>query len=121
MIIQLVDYNFILIYLLISTILGILFIILPMVLIPRNLDEEKLSAYECGFDPFQDARLKFDIQFYIIAILFIIFDLELIFLLPWLINFEVFGFLGFLIMSIFLILLIIGFIYEWIKKALNWN
>jgi NADH-quinone oxidoreductase subunit A len=121
MILQLLDYNFILIYLLISTCLGLLFFLLPMVLIPRNLDEEKLSAYECGFDPFYDARLKFDIQFYIIAILFIIFDLELIFLLPWLINYEIFGFLSFLIISLFLILLIIGFIYEWLKKALVWS
>jgi NADH-quinone oxidoreductase subunit A len=121
MLLQLFDYNFILIYLIISTLLGILFILIPMVLIPTTLDEEKLSAYECGFDPFEDARLKFDIQFYIIAILFIIFDLELIFLLPWLMNLENLGFLGFILMIIFLILLIIGFIYEWIKKALIWH
>ena len=83
-------------------------------------DIEKISAYECGFDPFEDARLKFEIQFYLIAILFIVFDLEIAFLFPWIISVFSLGFLGFINMLVFLILLGFGFIFEWKQGALEW-
>jgi NADH-quinone oxidoreductase subunit A len=86
----------------------------------KNIDNEKISAYECGFDPFEDARLKFDIQFYLIAILFIIFDLEIAFLFPWVICLSSLGSFGLVVMVIFLALLGVGFIYEWKKGALDW-
>jgi len=86
----------------------------------KTKDIEKISAYECGFDPFEDARIKFEIHFYLIAILFIIFDLEIAFLFPWAICLSVLGIIGFLNMLLFLILLGIGFIFEWRQGALDW-
>ena len=88
---------------------------------PRKPDAQKLSPYECGFEPFEDARLKFDIRFYLVAILFIIFDLEIAFLFPWAVSLKNIGFFGFLSMIIFLALLTVGFIYEWYKGALEWE
>ena len=88
---------------------------------PSNPDKEKLSAYECGFTPFEDARVKFDVRFYLVAILFIIFDLEIAFLFPWAISLGNIGLLGFSSMMIFLFILTIGFIYEWKKGALDWE
>ena len=82
---------------------------------------EKLSAYECGFDPFNDARTVFDVRFYLVAILFIIFDLEIIYLFPWCTAAGNIGYLGFWLMSFFLIILTLGFIYEWMKGALEWE
>ena len=93
----------------------------PFVLAPRNNDKEKLSTYECGFDPFGDARSKFDIRFYLVAILFIIFDLEIAFLFPWAITLGKIGVVGFVSMMVFLLILTIGFIYEWSKGALEWE
>lgn len=81
---------------------------------------EKISAYECGFEPFEDARNKFDVKFYIVAILFIVFDIEVVYLLPWTVNLMYIGFHGFLAMVLFVLLLVLGFIYEIIKGALDW-
>ena len=88
---------------------------------PKNPDPEKLSAYECGFEPFEDSRMEFDVRFYLVAILFIIFDLEIAFLFPWAISLGKIGLLGFFSMMIFLFILTIGFIYEWKKGALDWE
>lgn len=84
-------------------------------------DAEKLSAYECGFEPFGDARMKFDVRFYLVAILFIIFDLEITFLFPWAVAFDTIGWFGFFSMTLFLSILTIGFFYEWRKGALEWE
>ena len=88
---------------------------------PKNPDPEKLSAYECGFEAFSDSRIQFDVRFYLVAILFIIFDLEIAFLFPWAISLGNIGLLGFYSMMIFLFTLTIGFIYEWKKGALEWD
>ena len=88
---------------------------------PKNPDKEKLSAYECGFEAFDDSRMEFDVRFYLVAILFIIFDLEIAFLFPWAISLGNLGALGFWSMMIFLGILTIGFIYEWKKGALEWE
>ena len=103
--------------------LALCFIILGLAFIfgPSKPDAEKRSAYECGFDPFDDARGRFDIRFYLVAILFIIFDLEIAFLFPWAISLGNIGLIGFLSMMIFLSILTIGFIYEWKKGALDWE
>ena len=87
----------------------------------KKADPEKISAYECGFDPFDDARSRFDIQFYLVAILFIIFDLEVTFLFHWALALNQVNFFGFWSMMLFLIILTIGFIYEWRKGALDWS
>jgi len=87
----------------------------------HNPDSAKLSAYECGFDAFEDARTKFDVRYYLVAILFIIFDLEIAFLFPWAIALDQIGLAGFVAMMIFLALLVVGFIYEWKKGALDWD
>jgi NADH-quinone oxidoreductase subunit A len=96
-------------------------VVAPYLVAHRNPDPEKLSAYECGFNSFDDARMKFDIRFYLVAILFIIFDLEVAFLFPWAVSFGEIGMLGFWSMMIFLGVLTIGFIYEWKKGALEWD
>ncbi len=88
---------------------------------PNNPDKEKLSAYECGFPPFDDARGRFDVRFYLVAILFIIFDLEVAFLFPWAITLSATGIAGYVSMMIFLLILTVGFIYEWKKGALEWE
>lgn len=115
------EYYFILIFFLIATILSILIFFLSYFLILQKADQEKLSAYECGFNPFEDARTTFDIRFYLVAILFLIFDLEISFLFPWIISLKSIGFFGFWTMILFLVLLTIGFIYEWFKGALEWE
>ena len=84
-------------------------------------DSEKLSPYECGFEAFEDARMKFDVRYYLIAILFILFDLEIAFLFPWAIVLREIGFFGFMAMMLFLAILVVGFIYEWMKGALEWE
>jgi NADH-quinone oxidoreductase subunit A len=93
----------------------------PFVIAVNNPDPEKVSAYECGFDAFGDARMKFDVRFYLVALLFIIFDLEVAFLFPWAVAFDEIGAFGFWAMMIFLAVLTIGFIYEWRKGALEWD
>ena len=115
------NYFSIIIFLFLSLGLSVGFIVLNFILSPRNPDPEKLSAYECGFEPFSDSRMEFDIRFYLVAILFIIFDLEIAFLFPWAISLGNLGPLGFWSMMVFLLILTIGFIYEWKKGALDWE
>jgi NADH-quinone oxidoreductase subunit A len=101
--------------------IGIALMAAPFLVAVRNPDPEKVSAYECGFNAFDDARMKFDVRFYLVAILFIIFDLEVAFLFPWAITFGNLGWFGFISMMIFLGVLTVGFIYEWKKGALEWD
>ena len=115
------NYLTIIIFLAIALILSIGFLILNFAFSPKNPDPEKLSAYECGFEPFNDSRMEFDVRFYLVAILFIIFDLEIAFLFPWAISLGNLGAVGFWSMMIFLGILTIGFIYEWKKGALEWE
>ena len=117
----LTDYLSIIIFLFVALFLSTGFIIVNFLSSPSNPDPEKLSAYECGFDPFDDSRMEFDVRFYLVAILFIIFDLEIAFLFPWAISLGAIGHLGFWSMMIFLGILTIGFIYEWKKGALEWE
>ena len=115
------DYLSIIIFLFIALGLSVGFIVLNFLFSPKNPDPEKLSAYECGFEAFGDSRMEFDVRFYLVAILFIIFDLEIAFLFPWSISLGNLGSLGFWSMMIFLLVLTIGFIYEWKKGALDWD
>ena len=115
------DYLPIIIFLVIALGLSCAFVIINFILSPRKPDPEKLSAYECGFEAFDDARGRFDVRFYLVAILFIIFDLEVAFLFPWAISLGSIGVFGFWSMMIFLLILTIGFIYEWKKGALEWE
>lgn len=101
--------------------IGVALLIAPFVVAYKAPDTEKLSAYECGFNAFDDARMKFDVRFYLVAILFIIFDLEVAFLFPWAVAFSDLGWFGFYSMMIFLGVLTVGFIYEWKKGALEWD
>jgi len=121
----LLEYLPIVIFLGIALVLAIVFVLLPMILAPSAPDAEKLSAYECGFNAFEDARMKFDVRFYLVSILFIIFDLEVAFLFPWAVTLmklphdtQVFAFWS---MMTFLGVLTVGFIYEWMKGALEWE
>ena len=115
------NYLTIIIFLAIALILSLGFLILNFAFSPKNPDPEKLSAYECGFEPFNDSRMEFDIRFYLVAILFIIFDLEIAFLFPWAITLGNIGIFGFFSMMLFLFILTIGFIYDWKKGALDWE
>jgi NADH-quinone oxidoreductase subunit A len=101
--------------------IGLALLIAPFIVAYKQPDPEKLSAYECGFNAFDDARMKFDVRFYLVAILFIIFDLEVAFLFPWAVAFGQLGWFGFWSMMVFLAVLTIGFIYEWRKGALEWD
>jgi NADH-quinone oxidoreductase subunit A len=101
--------------------IGLVLLIAPFLVAYQQPDPEKLSAYECGFNAFDDARMKFDVRFYLVAILFIIFDLEVSFLFPWAVAFKQVGVYGFWAMMLFLAVLTIGFIYEWKKGALEWD
>ena len=113
------EYLIVLICIAFSIFFGVLIFCLSYFIGVQNPDSEKISAYECGFEPFEDARNKFDVRFYIVAILFIIFDIEVVYLFPWSISLYCIGFQGFFIMIAFLILLTLGFIYEIVKKALD--
>ena len=115
------NYLTIIIFFGVALLLSIGFIFLNFVFSPKKPDPEKLSPYECGFEPFNDSRMEFDIRFYLVAILFIIFDLEIAFLFPWAITLGKIGLFGFISMMIFLSILTIGFIYEWKKGALDWE
>jgi NADH-quinone oxidoreductase subunit A len=115
------EYLSIIIFLFISLLLSIGFIVINYIASPSNPDPEKLSAYECGFEAFDNARIEFDVRFYLVAILFIIFDLEIAFLFPWAISLGNIGLLGFYSMMTFLFILTVGFIYEWKKGALEWE
>ena len=115
------DYLPIILFLVIALILSAGFILINFLLSPNNPDPEKLSAYECGFEPFNDSRMEFDVRFYLVAILFIIFDLEIAFLFPWAVVLDHIGLEGYLAMAIFILILLVGFIYEWKKGALEWD
>ena len=115
------DYLSIVIFLFIALTLSVGFIFLNFLFSPKKPDSEKLSAYECGFEAFSDSRIEFDVRFYMVAILFIIFDLEIAFLFPWAISLGNIGTLGFWSMMIFLFVLAVGFVYEWKKGALDWD
>ena len=117
----LTEYLSIIIFLFIALLISIGFILINFISSPSNPDPEKLSAYECGFYAFDDSRMEFDVRFYLVAILFIIFDLEIAFLFPWAITLGKIGVFGFWSMMIFLAVLTIGFIYEWKKGALEWE
>jgi len=116
-----IEYLPVVIFLAIAIVLSCLFLVASSLLAPRKPDPEKLSAYECGFNAFDDARMKFDVRFYLVSILFIIFDLEVAFLFPWAVAFRDVGWFGFWSMMIFLGVLTVGFIYEWRKGALEWD
>ena len=105
----------------IAFVISAVLLVVPFFIAPSKPDPEKVSAYECGFDAFDDARMKFDVRFYLVSLLFIIFDLEVAFLFPWAIAFGDVGMLGFWSMMVFLAILTIGFIYEWRKGALEWD
>ena len=105
----------------VSAALGLVLLIVPFVVAFQRPDPEKLSAYECGFNAFDDARMKFDVRFYLVSILFIIFDLEVAFLFSWAVSFKEVGAFGFFSMMVFLAVLTIGFVYEWKKGALEWD
>jgi NADH-quinone oxidoreductase subunit A len=101
--------------------IGAALLVVPFLIAYKQPDPEKLSAYECGFNAFDDARMKFDVRYYLVAILFIIFDLEVTFLFPWAVAFGKIGVFGFWSMMVFLAVLTVGFIYEWKKGALEWD
>ncbi len=117
------EYFPILLFIMVSSAIGVILLMVGAVLGPRNPDAEKGSPYECGFEAFEDARMKFDIRFYLVAILFIVFDLEIAFLFPWavVLREDVVGIPGFVAMMVFLAVLVIGFAYEWKKGALEWE
>jgi NADH-quinone oxidoreductase subunit A len=115
------NYLPILIFLAVAGGFGLLLLALGWVLGPRRPDREKVSPYECGFEAFEDSRTKFDVRYYLVAILFIIFDLEIAFLFPWAVSLDGIGGFGLLSMGVFLAVLVIGFIYEWKKGALEWD
>ena len=115
------DYLPIVIFMGVAAGIGLALMVAPILIAVRNPDPEKLSAYECGFNAFDDARMKFDVRFYLVSILFIIFDLEVAFLFPWAISLKEVGVAGFWSMMLFLGVLTIGFAYEWKKGALEWD
>ncbi|MDX1433368.1 MAG: NADH-quinone oxidoreductase subunit A [Gammaproteobacteria bacterium] len=115
------NYLPIVIFIVIGLGLGAVMILAGSILGPRRWDSEKLSPYECGFEAFEDSRMKFDVRYYLVAILFIIFDLEIAFLFPWAVVLDSIGMFGFLAMMVFLAILVVGFIYEWRKGALEWE
>jgi NADH-quinone oxidoreductase subunit A len=115
------DYLPLVVFVGIALAIGLVLLIAPFIVAYKQPDAEKLSAYECGFNAFDDARMKFDVRFYLVAILFIIFDLEVAFLFPWAVAFGQLGWFGFWSMMVFLAVLTIGFIYEWRKGALEWD
>jgi NADH-quinone oxidoreductase subunit A len=115
------NYLPVLLFLLVAGGFGALLLILGLLLGPRRPSTEKLAAYECGFEAFEDSRMKFDVRYYLVAILFILFDLEIAFLFPWAVSLKSIGHLGILSMTVFLAILVVGFIYEWKKGALEWD
>ena len=115
------NYLPILVFVFVGLIIGIVSLSAGLLLGPHRPDAAKNAPYECGFEPFEDARMKFDVRFYLVAILFIIFDLEIAFLFPWAIVLDTIGLFGLLAMAVFLSILVVGFIYEWKKGALEWE
>ncbi len=115
------NYFPILLFILVGLVIGLGPLILGKLVSPHKPDSEKNSPYECGFEAFEDARMKFDVRYYLVAILFILFDLEIAFLFPWAVVLKEIGIFGFLAMLLFLGVLVVGFIYEWVKGALEWD
>ena len=115
------EYFPVLLFVLVAGGLGVLLLLLGVVLGPRNPYDEKVSQYECGFEAFEDSRMRFDIRYYLVAILFILFDLEIAFLFPWAVANDQVGLVGFSTVVVFLVILTVGFIYEWKKGALDWD
>ena len=115
------DYLPVVIFIGVSAVIGLALLVAPFLVAFSRPDQEKMSAYECGFNAFDDARMKFDVRFYLVSILFIIFDLEVAFLFPWAITFGELGNFGFFSMMLFLGVLTVGFVYEWKKGALEWD
>ena len=115
------NYLPVLIFVVIGVAVGFILLTVGFTLSPNRPDSEKLSPYECGFEAFEDSRMKFDVRYYLVAILFIIFDLEIAFLFPWAVSLNHIGLFGFLAMALFLGILVVGFIYEWNKGALEWE
>ena len=118
---MLAEYFPILLFIAVGLAIGVVPVVLGSVIGPHRPDPEKLSPYECGFEAFEDARMKFDVRYYLVAILFILFDLEIAFLFPWAVVVNEIGFAGFLSMMLFLGILVVGFVYEWTKGALEWE
>ena len=117
----LANYFPILLFILVGLAVGVVPMLLGRVVAPHRPDSEKNSPYECGFEAFEDARMKFDVRYYLVAILFILFDLEIAFLFPWAVVIREIGLFGYLSMMLFLGILVVGFIYEWMKGALEWE
>jgi NADH-quinone oxidoreductase subunit A len=115
------NYLPILIFLVMGAVFGVVPVILGRLVAPHRPDSDKNSPYECGFEAFEDSRKKFDVRYYLVAILFIIFDLEIAFLFPWAVVLKQIGMFGFMAMVVFLTILVVGFIYEWKKGALEWE
>jgi len=115
------NYFPILLFIVVALVFGGLMVGAGALLAPNRPDAEKLSPYECGFEAFEDARMKFDVRYYLVAILFILFDLEIAFLFPWATVINDVGLPGFLAMMLFLAILVVGFVYEWMKGALEWE
>ncbi|HVN42594.1 MAG TPA: NADH-quinone oxidoreductase subunit A [Steroidobacteraceae bacterium] len=111
----------ILIFLAVAGGLGVVLLVLGYLIAPRSPDAAKLSPYECGFEAFEDARMKFDVRYYLVAILFIVFDLEIAFLFPWAVALNSLGIVALAAMGVFLLVLVVGFVYEWKKGALEWD
>jgi NADH-quinone oxidoreductase subunit A len=118
---MLAEYFPILLFIAVGLAVGVAPMVLGRLLGPHRPDPEKLSPYECGFEAFEDARMKFDVRYYLVAILFILFDLEIAFLFPWAVVIKDIGLAGFLAMMLFLAILTVGFVYEWMKGALEWE
>ena len=118
---MLAEYFPILLFILVALAVGVAPMALGKLLGPSRPDPEKLSPYECGFEAFEDARMKFDVRYYLVAILFILFDLEIAFLFPWAVALNDIGAAGFIAMMVFLGILVVGFVYEWMKGALEWE
>ena len=118
---MLANYAPILIFLVIAGVMGAVLLLLGFAFGRGRKDPQKLSAYECGFEAFEDTRMRFDVRYYLVAILFIIFDLEIAFLFPWAVSLDAIGRFGLAAMGVFLAILVVGFIYEWKKGALEWD
>jgi NADH-quinone oxidoreductase subunit A len=118
---MLAEYFPILLFILVGALVGAVPVALGALIGPHRPDPEKLSPYECGFEAFEDARMKFDVRYYLVAILFILFDLEIAFLFPWAAVINEIGLFGFVSMMVFLAILVVGFVYEWMKGALEWE
>jgi NADH-quinone oxidoreductase subunit A len=119
--VNLENYLPVLLFIIVGALVGVAPMVLGKLLGPSRPDPEKLSPYECGFEAFEDARMKFDVRYYLVAILFILFDLEIAFLFPWAVSLDAIGLFGFMSMMVFLAILVVGFVYEWKKGALDWE